>query len=340
MAENKRTEQIVDLRDLYVSFRTFKGYTKVLNGVNLKVGRREKISIVGETGCGKTTTVYTIAQILAKQAKIDQGEVYFKGDNVLQMSKRELKKLRGQGISIIFQDPIASLNPVFTIGNQMKEIIRYSGIEGAQDKNVQMEKAIAALKETRLPDPERIYEQLSFPTVGRYASACRIAMSLATPRDLVIADEPTTNLDVTIQDQVLKTLKQRVEEKESSLILITHSLGVARMMADRIYVMYAGNMVEVARSQELFEEYFHPYTKGLMGCVPKLSGGGISTGIPGHLPNYMDPPKGCRFSLRCPHATERCRQQQPPLYEVRPEHYVACYLYEEEAATGEEGGVK
>lgn len=340
MAENKRTEQIVDLRDLYVSFRTFKGYTKVLNGVNLKVGRREKISIVGETGCGKTTTVYTIAQILAKQAKIDQGEVYFKGDNVLQMSKRELKKLRGQGISIIFQDPIASLNPVFTIGNQMKEIIRYSGIEGAQDKNVQMEKAIAALKETRLPDPERIMNSYPFQLSGGMRQRVCIAMSLATPRDLVIADEPTTNLDVTIQDQVLKTLKQRVEEKESSLILITHSLGVARMMADRIYVMYAGNMVEVARSQELFEEYFHPYTKGLMGCVPKLSGGGISTGIPGHLPNYMDPPKGCRFSLRCPHATERCRQQQPPLYEVRPEHYVACYLYEEEAATGEEGGVK
>lgn len=330
MRTNNKEDLIVDLKDLYVSFRTFKGYTKVLNGVNLHVKRREKISIVGETGCGKTTTVYTIAQILARQAKVDQGEVRFQGDDVLKMSKRELKKLREKGISIIFQDPIASLNPVFTVGNQMKEIVSYSGIEGAKDKKVQTEKTIAALKETQLPDPERIMDSYPFQLSGGMRQRICIAMSLATPRDLVIADEPTTNLDVTIQDQVLKTLKQRVEEKESSLILITHSLGVARMMADRIYVMYAGNMVEVAKSEDLFEEYFHPYTKGLMGCVPKLSGGGISAGIPGRLPNYMDPPKGCRFAPRCPHAMEQCGREQPPLYEVRPEHYVACYLYEGE----------
>ncbi len=327
--ENKlTTEKVVDVKDLHISFRTFKGYPHVLNGVNVHVNKKERISIVGETGCGKTTTVNAIAQILARQARIDKGEIYFKGKDVLTMPQKELKRLRAENVSIIFQDPIASLNPVFTIGQQLKEVIRYSGIEGAGDKKVQEEKAIRALKETSLPDPERIMDSYPFQLSGGMRQRICIAMSLATPRDLVMADEPTTNLDVTIQDQVLKTLRQRVEEKESALILITHSLGVAREMADRIYVMYAGNMVETASSKEIFKECLHPYTKGLMSCIPKLAGGGIAEGIPGHIPNYLDPPKGCRFAPRCPYASSRCNEAQPPMFEAAPEHYVACYLYE------------
>lgn len=327
--ENKlTTEKVVDVKDLHISFRTFKGYPHVLNGVNVHVNKKERISIVGETGCGKTTTVNAIAQILARQARIDKGEIYFKGKDVLTMPQKELKRLRAENVSIIFQDPIASLNPVFTIGQQLKEVIRYSGIEGAGDKKVQEEKAISALKETSLPDPERIMDSYPFQLSGGMRQRICIAMSLATPRDLVMADEPTTNLDVTIQDQVLKTLRQRVEEKESALILITHSLGVAREMADRIYVMYAGNMVETASSKEIFKECLHPYTKGLMSCIPKLAGGGIAEGIPGHIPNYLDPPKGCRFAPRCPYASRRCNEAQPPMFEAAPEHYVACYLYE------------
>ena len=315
--ENKlTTEKVVDVKDLHISFRTFKGYPHVLNGVNVHVNKKERISIVGETGCGKTTTVNAIAQILARQARIDKGEIYFKGKDVLTMPQKELKRLRAENVSIIFQDPIASLNPVFTIGQQLKEVIRYSGIEGAGDKKVQEEKAISALKETSLPDPERIMDSYPFQLSGGMRQRICIAMSLATPRDLVMADEPTTNLDVTIQDQVLKTLRQRVEEKESALILITHSLGVAREMADRIYVMYAGNMVETASSKEIFKECLHPYTKGLMSCIP------------GHIPNYLDPPKGCRFAPRCPYASSRCNEAQPPMFEAAPEHYVACYLYE------------
>lgn len=327
--ENKlTTEKVVDVKDLHISFRTFKGYPHVLNGVNVHVNKKERISIVGETGCGKTTTVNAIAQILARQARIDKGEIYFKGKDVLTMPQKELKRVRAENVSIIFQDPIASLNPVFTIGQQLKEVIRYSGIEGAGDKKVQEEKAIRALKETSLPDPERIMDSYPFQLSGGMRQRICIAMSLATPRDLVMADEPTTNLDVTIQDQVLKTLRQRVEEKESALILITHSLGVAREMADRIYVMYAGNMVETASSKEIFKECLHPYTKGLMSCIPKLAGGGIAEGIPGHIPNYLDPPKGCRFAPRCPYASSRCNEAQPPMFEAAPEHYVACYLYE------------
>ena len=327
--ENKlTTEKVVDVKDLHISFRTFKGYPHVLNGVNVHVNKKERISIVGETGCGKTTTVNAIAQILARQARIDKVEIHFKGKDVLTMPQKELKRLRAENVSIIFQDPIASLNPVFTIGQQLKEVIRYSGIEGAGDKKVQEEKAIRALKETSLPDPERIMDSYPFQLSGGMRQRICIAMSLATPRDLVMADEPTTNLDVTIQDQVLKTLRQRVEEKESALILITHSLGVAREMADRIYVMYAGNMVETASSKEIFKECLHPYTKGLMSCIPKLAGGGIAEGIPGHIPNYLDPPEGCRFAPRCPYASRRCNEAQPPMFEAVPEHYVACYLYE------------
>ena len=327
--ENKlTTEKVVDVKDLHISFRTFKGYPHVLNGVNVHVNKKERISIVGETGCGKTTTVNAIAQILARQARIDKGEIHFKGKDVLTMPQKELKRLRAENVSIIFQDPIASLNPVFTIGQQLKEVIRYSGIEGAGDKKVQEEKAIRALKETSLPDPERIMDSYPFQLSGGMRQRICIAMSLATPRDLVMADEPTTNLDVTIQDQVLKTLRQRVEEKESALILITHSLGVAREMADRIYVMYAGNMVETASSKEIFKECLHPYTKGLMSCIPKLAGGGIAEGIPGHIPNYLDPPEGCRFAPRRPYASRRCNEAQPPMFEAVPEHYVACYLYE------------
>ena len=318
--ENKlTTEKVVDVKDLHISFRTFKGYPHVLNGVNVHVNKKERISIVGETGCGKTTTVNAIAQILARQARIDKGEIYFKGKDVLTMPQKELKRLRAENVSIIFQDPIASLNPVFTIGQQLKEVIRYSGIEGAGDKKVQEEKAISALKETSLPDPERIMDSYPFQLSGGMRQRICIAMSLATPRDLVMADEPTTNLDVTIQDQVLKTLRQRVEEKESALILITHSLGVAREMADRIYVMYAGNMVETASSKEIFKECLHPYTKGLMSCIPKLAGGGIAEGIPGHIPNYLDPPKGCRFAPRCPYASSRCNEAQPPMFEAAEE---------------------
>lgn len=211
----------------------------------------------------------------------------------------------------------------------MREVIRYSGIDGATDKNVQTERTIAALKETSMPDPERIMESYPFQLSGGMRQRICIAMSLSTPRDLVIADEPTTNLDVTIQDQVLKTLKARVEEKGSALIMITHSLGVAREMADRIYIMYAGNMVEIAPVDKLFDNYAHPYTEGLMSCIPRLSGGGVSEGIPGHIPNYLAPPPGCRFAPRCPYAKPECEQKMPPLYEMEPGHYVACYKYQD-----------
>ncbi len=321
------SDKIVDIRDLHVWYRTFAGQVKVLNGVNLSVGKGEKVSIVGETGCGKTTTVKSILRILVKQASIPKGEIFFNGTDVLKMNKNELKKLRGSGISMIFQDPTMSLNPVFTIGNQMYSVIRYSGHPGAEKMRMQHELAIKALKETSMPDPERILQSYPFQLSGGMRQRISIAMSLATPRDLVIADEPTTNLDVTIQDQVLKILKDRVEDKGSSLILITHSLGVARETTDRIYVMYAGSMVETAPTRELFKKQLHPYTQALMDCIPRLSGGGVSEGIPGRIPNYLNPSAGCRFAPRCPNAFERCQTEKPEYVDVGNEHKVACFLY-------------
>lgn len=318
---------VVEIKDLHVGFKTFKGYTKVLNGVNLSVNKGERISIVGETGCGKTTTVKAILQILAKQAKIEKGEILFQGKDLLKMTKNEIKPIRETGVSMIFQDPTAALNPVFTIGQQLSVVIKYSRLERTNKREARKELAIKALKETSLPDPKRLLDNYPFQLSGGMRQRVCIAMALATPRSLVIADEPTTNLDVTIQEQVLQTLKQRVQNKGSSLILITHSLGVARETTERIYVMYAGNMVEVASTSELFKNQYHPYTKGLISCIPKLSGGGIAEGIPGRIPNYLNPPDGCRYSTRCPEVMERCTKERPEFKDVGNGHQVACFLY-------------
>jgi peptide/nickel transport system ATP-binding protein len=323
---------LVDIKNLRIGYRTFKGYSRVLNGVDFTLNAGEKISIVGETGCGKTTTVKAILRILARQAKITEGAILFDGKDVLKMNKAEINDMRGQGISMIFQDPMLALNPVFTIGSQMKEAIRYSEQEGAEKKEVQQRLAEQALKETSLPDPERILQSYPFQLSGGMRQRICIAMALATPRKLVIADEPTTNLDVTIQDQVLRILKQRVEDKHSSLILITHSLGVARETTDRVYVMYAGNMVETAKTADLFKEQLHPYSKALMSCIPKLSGGGVAEGIPGRIPNYLEPPEGCRFAPRCVHAAERCKKERPHFSDMGGGHQVACFLYEKGGA--------
>jgi len=320
-------ETVIEIKDLHVWFKTFAGYTKVLNGVNLSVNKGERISIVGETGCGKTTTVKAILQILAKQARIKKGEILFQGKDLLKMRKKELKEVRKHEISMIFQDPTAALNPVFTINQQLSAVIKYSGIEGTNRKEVQKKLAIQSLKETSLPDPERLLNNYPFQLSGGMRQRMCIAMSLATPRSLVIADEPTTNLDVTIQEQVLQILKKRAKEKGSSLILITHSLGVARETTDRIYIMYAGNVVETATTIELFKNQYHPYTKGLIRCIPKLSGGGVAEGIPGRLPDYLNPPMGCRFAPRCPNVMERCKKEKPEYKDVGSGHKVACFLY-------------
>lgn len=317
---------LVEIRDLAVWYRVYGGLLKVLDGVNLTVASGQRVGIVGETGCGKTTTMKAILRILPRNAVLPRGEVLFQGRKVLGMRGRELQELRGQGVAMIFQDPTAALNPVFTVGQQIMEVIKYARAGGGPRERRLM--ALSALKEAALPDPERIMENYPFQLSGGMRQRVCIAMALATARTLLIADEPTTNLDVTIQDQVLRLMRRLVQEKGTSLILITHSLGVAREMTDLVYVMYAGTMVEVAPTDELFESPLHPYTVGLLRSIPKLTGGGIAEGVPGRIPNYADPPPGCRFAPRCSRAMAICSERKPEFFDTGGVgHRVACWLF-------------
>lgn len=325
-------DTLLDIRDLHVTFRVYGGELKVLNGVNFRVGFGEKVGLVGETGCGKTTTVKAVLRILPRLARIPQGEILVHGEDVMKMNRQELAGLRGRGLSMIFQDPTSALNPVFTIGQQLYDVIRYSTDVRVTDKR---EVALRALREARLPDAERMLDSYPVQLSGGMRQRACIAFAIATARDLLIADEPTTNLDVTIQDQVLRLIRDLVEQKGTSLILITHSLGLARETTDRVYVMYAGNMIETASTEDVFEQPLHPYTQGLLASVPRLTGGGFAEGIPGRIPDYKDPPPGCRFHLRCTHAFEPCAKAIPPSFDLGNGHKVACYLYQ----NGREGRI-
>lgn len=323
---------LLEVKNLSVHFKVYGGVLKVLDDVSFYVNPGERVGMVGETGCGKTTTMKAILRVLPMPpAVVPSGEVHFKGKNVLKMGQRELVRMRGQGISMIFQDPTAALNPVFTIGQQISAVIKHASEESIKMSKREIQaRAVRALKEVALADPERLLRSYPVQLSGGMRQRVCIGMALSAEPSLLIADEPGTALDVTIQDQVLRLLQGIVDDKGMSFILISHTLGVVRQTTDRVYVMYAGNMVEVAPTKRLFANPLHPYTQGLMGAVPKLSGGGITEGIPGRLPSYMNPPQGCRFHTRCPHVMPICKREKPPVFNVPQEqHEVACFLYDE-----------
>jgi peptide/nickel transport system ATP-binding protein len=324
------SEMIVDIRDLYVNFNIYEGVTRVLNGVNFRVAKGQKVGLIGEAGCGKTTTVKSIMKILQMPpAEIVGGEIYLEGLDVLKMSQRDLQMMRRKTVSMIFQDPTSALNPVFKVGDQIGDIINYNqlALGNKISKQEIHEKTVQVLKEVQMPDPERIMNSYPIQLSGGMRQRICIAMALVSATNLLIADEPGTNLDVTIQDQVLRLLGDLVEDRGTSIILISHALGAVKGLVDRVYVMYAGSMVEAAKTEDLFSDSLHPYTKALFDAVPKLTGGGISMGIPGRIPNYLSPPTGCRFNPRCPHVKPECRENSPPFYQVGDGHEVACYLY-------------
>jgi peptide/nickel transport system ATP-binding protein len=322
---------LLDIKNLSVHFKVYGGILKVVDGVNFYVKQGEKVGLVGETGCGKTTTMKAILRILpSPPARIPSGEILFKGRDVLKLRSDQLRDLRGAGISMIFQDPTAALNPVFTIGQQLEEVIRNASPESRRLSGSELRKrAMVPLHEVALADPERLLDAYPVQLSGGMRQRVCIGMALSTEPELLIADEPGTSLDVTIQDQVLRLLHSLVERRNTSVILITHTLGVVRQTTDRVYVMYAGNMVEVAPTKKLFANPSHPYTQGLMDAVPKLTGGGVAHGIPGRIPEYLNPPTGCRFHPRCPHAMPVCTREKPPYFDIDGEHRAACFLYDD-----------
>lgn len=324
---------LLDIRGLKILYKTYRGDSKVVDGINLNVFRGEKIGLVGESGCGKTTTMKTVLRLLPDSLiKIPQGEIFFNKEDIIKMSPKELLQIRRKSVAMISQEPMAALNPVFSIGQQMEDIIKYSGWNPKATKAEIRDLCLNSIANVLISDGERILKSYPHQLSGGMRQRICIAMALLTPRELIIADEPGTALDVTIQDQIHRLLHDLTEKKHLALIMITHSLGVARELVDRIYIMYAGNIVETAKTKDLFREPMHPYSIGLMQCVPRLSGGGVSTGIYGYVPDYVNAPKGCRFCSRCAIAMDICRAQKPELAKVGEDHYVACFKYNDHSA--------
>ncbi|MBU0595170.1 ABC transporter ATP-binding protein [Candidatus Bipolaricaulota bacterium] len=323
-------ERLLDIRNLHVGFKVFEGHLRVLNGACLDVKEGERVGLVGETGCGKTTMVKSILRVLPMPpARISAGEINYNGRDILKMSRREMTALRRHELTAIFQDPLQSLNPVFTIGTQLRDIVKDSAIgRGRRLSRREVEsRCLEALRETGMPDAERIMTNYPVQLSGGMRQRVCIAEALSTNANLMLADEPTTNLDVTIQDQILRKLDELVEEKGASVVMITHSMGVVRDLTQRVNIMYAGSVIETGATRALLENPKHPYTQGLMASVPKLTGEGVSEGIPGRIPSYLDPPSGCRFHPRCEHRMDVCEAESPPFFDITDVHQAACYLY-------------
>lgn len=320
---------LLEIKNLNLRFDVFGGSLKVLDGVNFTVGYKEKVGLIGEAGSGKTTTMKAIMKILGMTtARISKGEILFKGRDILKMNEARVQEMRRKEISMVFQDPTAALNPVFTIGSQIRNIIKYSVGMGKKLTKAEIKaRGIEALRKVMLPDPERILNFYPIQLSGGMRQRVCIAMAFLSNLNLLIADEPGTSLDVTIKDQVLRLLEDLVDEKDISIILVSHALGMVKNITDRTYVMYAGSMVEVAKTAKLFANPLHPYSKALIAVVPKLTGGGISQGIPGYIPEYLNPPPGCRFHPRCSYVMPICKVEKPTFFEVKENHQVACWLF-------------
>lgn len=319
------TNASFEIRDLKISYKVFNGELQVVDGMNLRLSSGERMGLVGEAGCGKTTTLKSVLGILPSNAIISSGEILFNGEDILKFDNKRMQEFRQQNCAMIFQDPSSALNPIFKIKDLMMNGMRNSLAKSKEWKKVAYEKAVNALREVMLPDPERIMENYPFQLSGGMRQRVCIAMAIATDRHLLLADEPTTSLDVTIQEQILKLIHQLSIEKKLSVILVTHSMGVIREMTDRVSVMYAGTVMEVGNTKDVLEAPQHPYTKALIACIPKLTGSGVAEGIPGRVPDYLHPPKGCRYVDRCPYTTEICHEEKPKLTDCGADHQIACH---------------
>jgi len=362
-------DSALNVKNLRLIFHTYAGNVKALDGVDLRVQKREILGLVGESGCGKSVTALSIAGLLPENAEVMEGEVLLEGRDLLKLGKDEIRKARTNDIAFVFQDPMTYLNPVLSIGSQlletltddkkahMQEFVKMklkeleaelverpndpglveelaklkrgdAKLGGREVNRLAKLKVIEYLRVVRLPEPEQVFKMYPFELSGGMRQRVMIAMALVRAPKVLLADEITTALDVTVQAQILELLKGLRDQIDAAIILITHDLAIVSEVCDRVAVMYAGNIVELATVDELFANPMHPYTVGLMGALPRPDIKAIKLeSISGSVPDLIYPPSGCRFHPRCPKAFDRCPSVKPPLVEVRPGHKVACLLY-------------
>ena len=324
---------ILDIRDLKTFFYTYDGVAKAVDGISYRLSAGETLGIVGESGCGKSVSALSILRLIPDPpGRIVDGQIFFKETNLLELAYDRMREIRGNRISMIFQEPMTSLNPVFTVGNQIAEAFRLH--QGLKRKEA-LEKSIDTLKLVNMPSPEKCVSQYPHELSGGMRQRAMIAMALACNPEILIADEPTTALDVTIQAQIIDLMLQLKEELGMAIILITHDLGIIAETVKRVIVMYAGKIIEEAPTRTIFKTPLHPYSQGLLQSMPRL-GDKVRLGrvrleeIPGVVPSLYELPAGCRFSTRCSHAMEICRKEEPDLEEIDQRHFCRCWLTHKE----------
>ena len=320
---------LLEVKNLHTYFKTKKGIVKAVNDVTYSLDEGKTLGIVGESGSGKSVSAMSIIKLLDGNGYIESGDITFNGRDILKATDKDMYHIRGNEISLIFQEPMTSLNPVFTIERQIGEVLQ---IHQKLSKKEARAKVASLLADVKIPNPERVAKQYPFQLSGGMRQRVMIAMALACRPKLLIADEPTTALDVTIQAQILKLMNELKEQTGTSILFITHDLGVIHEMADEVAVMYCGQIVEKADAKTIFHNgvYSHPYTEALMTSIPRLNTpkGKRLGAIPGAVPNPLYLPQGCKFAPRCKYCTQKCKEAEPPLQEVAPNHLVRCFYAE------------
>lgn len=321
---------LLDVENLQTYFYTFEGVAKAVDDVSFHVNKGEVLGIVGESGCGKSVTAQSIMRLIpVPPGKIEQGKILFNNIDIVDLSMEQMRSIRGSRISMIFQEPMTSLNPVYTIGNQISEMFI---LHEKLSKKKSLERSIEMLQKVQIPAPEKRVHEYPHQLSGGMRQRAMIAMALSCNPEILIADEPTTALDVTIQAQILDLMIQLKEDYETAVIMITHDLGVIAEIAERVIVMYAGKIVEEGRTEAIFEHTKHPYTQGLLKSIPKLGerahhGRHRLQEIKGIVPSLYDLRVGCSFAPRCPQVMDQCREKIPELIDTGESHYVRCWLF-------------
>ncbi len=318
---------LLEIKDLHTYFDTKRGLVKAVNGVSLSIEQGQTLGVVGESGSGKSQTAMSILRLFEKNQRIHSGEVWFDGKEISNLSLKEMYKIRGNSVSVIFQEPMTSLNPVFTVNKQISEVLR---LHQGMSKKEALARSIEMLDAVKIPNPEKMVHQYPHQLSGGMRQRVMIAMALACKPKLLIADEPTTALDVTIQAQILRLMNELKKDTDTSIMFITHDLGVINQMADVVAVMYCGQVVEVAPVSCIFKnitDSSHPYTEALLESIPRLNDKNQTKleAIPGSVPHPLDLPKGCKFAPRCKFATEKCHNEEPALTAVNDVQSVRCF---------------